>query len=235
MDDALRLDIRRKLAAIRDAAYTTGIGATGHRPAPTTLYVHITDQTLLDGKGTTRVEHFGLVYTSHLEELLGHGHIVIKPVIDLKEQINVNAYEIPTRIREHIKLTHPVEQFPYGPAETTNSTDLDHIKPYNHKTTPTPQTKSTTEPTATASTHPPNNPSGPTETADTGPPGGQTSTTNLAPLRRYSHRVKTHGRWRVERQHDGALHWTTRHGFQFRVDHTGTHRIHPEQDQDPDQ
>jgi hypothetical protein len=56
----------------------------------------------------------------------------------------------------------------------------------------------------------------------TGPPG-QTSTTNLRPLRRYSHRLKTHGGWTVQQLPDGALEWTTPHGFTFRVDHTGTH------------
>jgi hypothetical protein len=194
LDDALLLDVRRKLAAIRQSAYTTGIGATGRRPAPTTLYVHLTDQTLMAGGGVTRVERFGLAFAARLEELLGHGQIVVKPVIDLKDKINVNAYEIPRDIRERVKLTHPVEQFPYGPAETTDSTDLDHIKPYDFKSTAPP---------------------------------GQTGTDSLAPLRRYSHRVKTHGHWGVERQQDGALNWTTRYGFRFRVDHTGTHRIDP--------
>ena len=50
-------------------------------------------------------------------------------------------------------------------------------------------------------------------------------TDNLTPLRRFSHRLKTHGRWRVRRLDDGALHWTSPHGFEFRVDRNGTHRI----------
>jgi hypothetical protein len=158
------------------------------------LYVHITDQTLLDGGGVARVERFGPVLAARLEQLLGHGQILVKPVIDLAKNLNVNAYEIPRQLREHVKLIHPVEQFPYGPAETTNSTDLDHIKPYDF--------------------------------TDTGPPS-QTSIANLTPLRRYSHRVKTHGRWTVERLDDGSLDWTTRHGFRFRVSHTGTRRIDP--------
>jgi hypothetical protein len=191
---ATALEVRRKLAAIRRDAYATGIGASGRRPGSTTLYVHITDQTLLDGGGVARVERFGPVFAARLEELLGHGQIVLKPVIDLKKQLNVNAYEIPRELREHLKLIHPVEQFPYGVAETTNSTDLDHLKPYNF--------------------------------TDTGPPG-QTSITNLTPLRRYSHRVKTHGRWSVTRLTDGTLEWRTRHGFTFHVDHTGTHPIDP--------
>jgi hypothetical protein len=56
----------------------------------------------------------------------------------------------------------------------------------------------------------------------TGPPG-QTSTTNLAPLARFSHRLKTHGGWAVGRLDDGTQKWVSPHGFKFRVDHTGTH------------
>jgi hypothetical protein len=189
MDASGLRELRRKVAGVRRDAYATGIGAGGRRPAATTVYVHITDQTLLDGGGVARVERFGPVFAARLEELLGHGQIIIKPVIDLKDKLNVNAYEIPREIREHLKLLHPIEQFPYGAAETTNSTDLDHIKPYNF--------------------------------TDTGPPG-QTSTTNLTPLRRYSHRVKTHGHWAAERLDNGTLEWTTRHGFKFNVDHKGT-------------
>ena len=200
MDDAALRELNQKLAAIRDDAYTTGIGATGHHPAPTTLYLHLTDQTLLAGQGVARVEHFGPVYTARLQELLGHSHITLKPVIDLKEQLNVNAYEIPHRIREHVKLTHPVEQFPYGATHTTNSTDLDHTQPYNHN------------PTA---------------------PPGQTATTNLAPLGRLSHRIKTHGDWTVQRLPNGTYEWTTKHGYKFHVNHTGTHPIQPIQPDDP--
>ena len=58
-----------------------------------------------------------------------------------------------------------------------------------------------------------------------GPPG-QTNTGNLAPLGRFPHRVKTHGRgWNVRRLDDKTLEWTTPHGFTFQVDPTGTHRV----------
>ncbi|MEV6410967.1 hypothetical protein [Kribbella sp. NPDC051718] len=192
MDGTALQGLRLKLAAIRREAYSTGIGATGYRPAATTMYLHITDRTLLDGGGVARVERFGPVFAARLEELLGHGQIVVKPVIDLEKKLNTNAYEVPRELREHLKLIHPVEQFPYGSAETTNSTDLDHIQPYDF--------------------------------TDTGPPG-QTTITNLAPLRRYSHRVKTHGHWAYTRLNDTTLEWTTRHGLKFHVDHQGTHPV----------
>jgi hypothetical protein len=141
-------------------------------------------------EGIVRVEGIGPHLASQLTELLGHNNVILKPVIDLNDKLSVDAYEIPDRIREHVKLTHPVEQFPFGTATTTMSTDLDHIDPYDR----------------------------------TGPPG-QTSTDNLRPLRRYSHRIKTHGGWTVQRLPDGAPEWTTLHGFTFRVDHTRTRPV----------
>lgn len=107
----------------------------------------------------------------------------------------------PIRIRERVKLTHPVEGFPYGTTETTMHTDLDHIVPYD----------------------------------PTGPPE-QTSTENLSPASRFHHRLKTHARWHAETLDDGALLWTSPNGYQFRVDHTGTHPVTTtnEPDKEPD-
>ena len=113
--------------------------------------------------------------------------------------ISVDAYEIPDRIRERIKLTHPVELFPFGTQETHHGMDLDHLQPYD----------------------------------PLGPPG-QTSTTTLAPLGRYAHRVKTHAPgWTVHRINPQTLEWTTPHGFRFHVDPTGTHRVHADPDSRP--
>jgi hypothetical protein len=95
------------------------------------LYVHITDETLLTGEGIVRVEDHGAFIAAQLKELLGHDQVVLKPVIDLNEHIDVNAYEIPTRIRERVRLAQPVERFPYGTAETSPRTDLDHVQPYD--------------------------------------------------------------------------------------------------------
>jgi hypothetical protein len=154
------------------------------------LYLHLTDQTLATGEGIVRVEGAGPFPVGQLAELVGHGQIVVKPVIDLNEGVSVDCYEIPDRIRERVKLMDPVDQFPYGTAETTLSTDLDHIEPYT----------------------------------TTGPPG-QTSTENLAPESRFHHRLKTHSRWRLRRLPGRTREWTSPHGFMWRVDRTGTHRI----------
>jgi hypothetical protein len=203
MDAAARLELRRKIDATR-RDHPERCRQTNQ----TVLNLHITDETLLAGKGTARVEGYGPVYTDRLEELLGHHRVVLRPVIDLNTALSVHAYEIPHRIRDHVNLRYPVEQFPYGTTETRttatprttanasttretrSSTDLDHIEPYRP-----------------------------------GASSEQTSTDNLAPQARFGHRLKTHGNWKLRRIDEYTLEWTTEHGYKFHLDHNGTHRL----------
>ncbi|TDO52477.1 hypothetical protein EV643_102316 [Kribbella sp. VKM Ac-2527] len=182
-----------RLAAIKQHAYSRGLAAgSGRRSNRHTLYVHLTDQTLASGNGVLRVEELGPLLMSQLTELLGHDQIVVKPVIDLHDQVSVHSYEIPDRIRERVRLRHPVDMFPYSAAEATTRMDQDHIIPYDRA----------------------------------GPPG-QTGTDNLIPQGRLHHRAKTFGGWKCRRLPTGAIEWTSPHGFQFHVDHTGTHPMPP--------
>ena len=202
MDAAARLELRRRIDAVRRDR------PDRRRTYQTVVNLHITDETLLAGGGIARVEGYGPVYTDQLAELLGHHRIVLRPVIDLNTALSVHSYEIPGRICDHVNLRYPVEQFPYGTAETrttTNgnsgaraTTDLDHIEAYRQDGTP-----------------------------------DQTTTDNLVPQHRFSHRIKTHGDWTVRRIDNHTLEWTTKHGYKFHVDHNGTHPI-PRRDRDRD-
>jgi hypothetical protein len=121
-----------RLAAIKQDAYSSGLGAgNGRRANRHTLYVHLTDKALASGNGVLRVEELGPLLISQLSELLGHDQIVVKPVIDLHDQVSVHGYEIPDRIRERVRLRHPVDMFPFGGAEATTRMDQDHIVPYD--------------------------------------------------------------------------------------------------------
>ncbi|MFF1819919.1 hypothetical protein ACFVWG_21640 [Kribbella sp. NPDC058245] len=201
MDAAAQRALASRLAQIKRDAYTRLTPATTPsaparpsavaRPGKTEIYVHLTDRTLAAGDGVLRVEGHGPALASQLGELIGYGPYIVKPVIDLNQAVSVNCYEATDRIRERVKLTHPVELFPYGTRETSKSIDLDHITPYD----------------------------------PLGPPG-QTSTTNLAPLSRYGHRLKTHAHgWTAHRINPTTLEWRTPHGFVFHVGPTGTHRV----------
>ena len=192
MDPAAQRALDARLAQIKQAAYTRPTtSARQVRPGHTEVFVHLTDHTLATGNGVLRAEGIGPLLADQLTELVGHAPYTVKPVIDLNDAVSADAYEIPSRIRERVRLTYPVELFPYGTRETHRTIDLDHIEPYD--------------------------PYG---------PAGQTSTRNLAPLSRFAHRVKTHATgWNVRRVDTKTLEWTTPHGFTFRVDPAGTHRL----------
>ena len=58
--------------------------------------------------------------------------------------------------------------------------------------------------------------------SDGRPPPGQTSTSNLARLCRFHHRIKTHGGWNYHLTHDTVFTWTSPLGRRYTVDETGT-------------
>jgi hypothetical protein len=60
------------------------------------------------------------------------------------------------------------------------------------------------------------------------PPPDQTGSHNSGPMGRRHHRWKTHAGYRSRQCGEGRYVWLTPHGLGFLVDHTGTHRIHPE-------
>jgi len=117
------------------------IKARSRTGSPHTVYVHLTDLTLTNGDGVVRIEGYGPLLASQLAEFLGHDKVILKPVIDLRDRISVDAYEAPDRLRERIRLTHPITLFPWSNTETTTSTDLDHVVPYDD-TGPPGQTNS---------------------------------------------------------------------------------------------
>ena len=143
------------------------------------------------------MEGIGPITIGQTSEFLWHSHVTIKPVIDLDEDRPVDCYEVPDRLREQMHLRSPASAFPYSSA-TGRRMDLDHTVPFRVST----------------------------DSADaTGPPS-QTRIGNLGKLSRFEHRIKTHGKgWRHRQPEPGVHHWRTPTGYQFTVDHTGTHRI----------
>lgn len=91
------------------------------------LYLHLAEESLTGGPGTqvARAEGIGPVTVAQLREWLAGERISIRPVLDLADRVSVNAYEIPRRIAEQVRLRDPVEVFPYGTCESRRA-DLDH-------------------------------------------------------------------------------------------------------------
>jgi hypothetical protein len=58
--------------------------------------------------------------------------------------------------------------------------------------------------------------------------GGTTCGCNIAPLCRRHHRLKTHSTWTYTILEPGSFLWSSPHGYQFLVDHTGTADVTPQ-------
>jgi hypothetical protein len=124
--DAATIDTARELGRQLIAQGATALARLRPR---TVIYLHLTAEALRRGAGVARVEGVGPVELSALRELLGHDAVVLKPVIDHRDQLPVDAYEVPASMREALGVRHPFEVFPWGthPARTA---DLDHTVPY---------------------------------------------------------------------------------------------------------
>ena len=57
---------------------------------------------------------------------------------------------------------------------------------------------------------------------DEGGPPGQTAVHTMAWMTRQSHRIKTHGGWKVTQPRSGTWIWRSPHGHHYLIDHTGT-------------
>ena len=121
--------------------------------------------------------------------------VTIKPVIDLNVELFTLAYEIPDRIREQIVLRDRTCVFPWC-TRPGRGCDVDHIVEFDHEAE-----------------------------AEGRPQPGPTTTSNLAALCRYHHRLKTFTVWTYRMAAPGVFEWTSPHGHGYRRDRTGTTRI----------
>ncbi len=119
----------------------------------------------------------------------------ITPVVDLTEDPAAHAtaaHDPSAALRERVLLRHPTCVFPWCTRASTDL-DLDHIEPYG------------------------------VEDPDAAPPGcgdlPQTNETNLAPLCRHHHNLKTHAGWTYQAADPLGAHptftWTDPHGQRY--------------------
>ena len=97
-----------------------------------TLYLHFAadDLTSREG-GVVRWEGEGPVTHGFVHEHLRPLHdYVIRPVIDLAHQAPVDAYELPDRLREAVRLLAPCDVFPFA-GTSSRSLDVDHTLAYD--------------------------------------------------------------------------------------------------------
>jgi hypothetical protein len=185
LDPAL---LRALIAALAD------FDATRLDPA-TVFHVHVTDETLVSGRGVARVEGLGPMVLREVRDWLVspfcpgdlRHRLGVLPVLDAEAVVPVDRYEVPRPMSRLAAFRNPYEVFPWGTLRS-RSADDDHARPYR---------------------------------AD-GPPG-QTRLDNLAKLSRFHHRLKTNGGWVVRTWEQGEYWWRTPTGHWFKVDATGTH------------
>jgi hypothetical protein len=123
--------------------------------------------------------------------------VTIKPVIDLNTELTAQVYKVPADIREQVQLRDRACVFP-GCTRPARRCDVDHIVEYDHDAE-----------------------------AEGRPQLGPTTTSNLACLCRFHHRLKTHSAWRYTMVEPGIFEWTSPHGHRYRRDHTGTTDLAP--------
>jgi hypothetical protein len=148
----LTLDLNPDTATTVDGDGATGEGTgepaagskrASRKPRQVVLYVHLSDAAVAPGAGLVgvfgRVENTrGPVHAEQIRSWCAHpdAQVTVKPVIDLNDHLDVEAYEIRGRLREQVLLTHPTCVFPWctrparGLEPDQRDADCDHRIPY---------------------------------------------------------------------------------------------------------
>ena len=113
------------------------------KPRQMVMYVHLSDAAVTPGAPLVgvfgRVENTrGPVHAEQIRQWCGNpdAQVTVKPVIDLNEHIDVEAYEVTGRLEEQTTLTHPTCVFPWRtrPSRAVepdeHDADCDHRTPY---------------------------------------------------------------------------------------------------------
>ena len=157
----------------------------------TQLYIHFFADNLDVGEALARVESIGPVLKDQVASLTKSTQIHLSRVIHTEgNDIGVDQYEIPARIREQVVLRNSHCVFPWSSVESRHL-DLDHTIAYQVGGL------------------------------------GQTRPSNLGPLTRRAHRVKTHAGWKVEQVEIGVFLWRSPSGQLVLVDRLGSHTLYP--------
>ncbi|GAA1146732.1 HNH endonuclease signature motif containing protein [Nocardioides aquiterrae] len=98
------------------------------------LFVHM--YAGADREKVVRVEGHGPVTGDWVRDVLGpKARFTIQPVLDLEGQAPVDAYEIPDRHRQAVRLMTPADVFPYATCtagSTGSPMQVDHTIPHDH-------------------------------------------------------------------------------------------------------
>jgi len=94
------------------------------------LRVRISEEALRSRRGVAVLDDHGVgpITVGEAMELLGHCHVSVRPVLDIRDQLPVDTYEIPPAMREALRLSRPSSVFPFS-ASDSHAGDVDHTIP----------------------------------------------------------------------------------------------------------
>ena len=169
------------------------------------LHVHFDAAFVADGEAVRTVfgptgrleERQRLVLLDQVKAWCGDTRtkVTIKPVIDLNAELSAPGYDIPDRIREQVVLRDRTCVHPWC-TRPARSADVDHVVEFDHDAE-----------------------------AEGRPQPGPTTSSNLAALCRFHHRLKTFSAWTYRMIAPGVFEWTSPHGHRYLRDRHGTRRI----------
>ncbi len=95
------------------------------------LHLRISQEALRARRGVAVLENHGVgpITVGEAIDLLGHCQVTIRPILDLRDQLPVDTYEIPTAMRQTLRLSRPSSVFPWSHTGTHRA-DVDHTTPY---------------------------------------------------------------------------------------------------------
>lgn len=201
-DPQYTLDLHTTASGGTGTGGPRGAGLPVRERATVQVHLHLEAITgrLAAGEGpVARVDGYGprtlAAVQRWLTGLTPGTRITLTPVVDLTEQIAVDAYEIPARLRRQVEHRELTCAFPW--CGRAGWYDLDHVQPYQPMVGGGP----------------------PGQTSS-----GNLSRLCRFHHRVKTH-PGTHGRWHSTREPDDSLTWISPLGLRYRVDHTGTTQL----------
>ena len=118
LGDSDPIDVRRARAVGILADPQTALdlldgNAVRPRSQPATLYLHLSDTTLLDAAGCpgpVTIERLGVLSTDLLKQWLANSTVVIRPVLDLARDDAVDQHDPPAWMADLVRLRDPVSK-----------------------------------------------------------------------------------------------------------------------------
>jgi hypothetical protein len=95
------------------------------------LYVRISEEAMRSGTGVAACGNAGVgaITVQQAREFLGHCAVSVRPVLDVRDELPVDAYEVPQTMAEALRLARPSSVYPWS-ATSSTSPDSDHTVPF---------------------------------------------------------------------------------------------------------